>query len=150
MIADQLKHAALYERVTSRLHGAFAFLRRPDLTTLAEGKYPIDGEDVFALVQQYQTKPLAEGKWEAHRKYIDVQYVVAGVEAMGYAPIESMRPTTEYDPSADFQLFNGEGVDLVISAGMFAVFCPHDVHRQQIAVGVPALVKKVVVKVRVD
>ena len=52
------------------------------------GKIPIQGDQVFALVQDNTTKPRAQGTWEAHRKYIDVQFLTAGVEEIGYANIK--------------------------------------------------------------
>lgn len=150
MIFDQLRHSHLYAGVTKRMHHAFDFLRRDDLHTLPTGRYPIDGEDVYALVQEYQTKPAERAKWEAHREYLDVQYVAAGVERMGYGYIADFEVAKDYDVAGDYLLFTGAGNELIMKPGAFAIFSPHDVHRPTVAVDGPTPVRKIVVKVRVD
>ena len=150
MIFDHLRHAAMYERVTKHMHHAMAFLRRDDLTTLPKGRYEIAGDDAYALVQDYQTKPAELGKWESHRKYIDVQFVAAGIESMGYGYIDGFKVTKEYDETGDYLLYAGAGNELAMTPGTFAILWPHDVHRPTVAVGQPAAVRKIVVKVRVD
>jgi YhcH/YjgK/YiaL family protein len=150
MIVDHLSHAHMYEGSTRRVHHAFAFLRQHDLTTLACGRYDIaPGDDVFAIVQEYQTRSLQEAEWEAHRAYLDVQYIVAGSERMGYAYIDTMLPSSEYDADRDIQHFTGSGSDIILTPGTFAIFSPHDVHRPGVAVDAPAPVRKIVVKVSV-
>ena len=73
-----------------RVSAALAFLRRDDLGAMAAGTYELDGRRLYALVQDYQTKPAGDGKWEAHRRYIDLQYVVYGCEQFGCAPAGRM------------------------------------------------------------
>lgn len=149
MILDRLENAALYFGLGGRIALALKSLSGTDLPRRPVGRYDLAGDDVFALVQHYDTKPRELGKWEAHRKYLDVQYVEAGVETMGYAPLGRMTITDPYDEEKDFLLFDGRGDFVTVAAGSFAVFFPHDVHMPALAVGSPAAVKKVVVKVRV-
>lgn len=150
MIYDHLSRAALYERVSKHMHHAFTFLRRGDLLTIAKGRHEIAGEDAFAIVHEYDTKPAEQCKWEAHRKYIDVQFTITGAEGMGVAYVDQAKTTTDYDATKDFQLFTAQGDVVNVKAGYFVVFFPHDVHQPGVAVDAPALVRKVVVKVRVD
>jgi YhcH/YjgK/YiaL family protein len=151
MVFDRLAHAPMYEGMTKLMRHAFDFLRRPDLDTLAAGKYPIVGDDdVYALVQSYQTKPADNAKWETHRRYIDVQFVASGVERMGYGYLTDFQPLNAYNEPGDYQHYTGSGGDFVMTPGTFAIFSPHDVHRPTVAVDQPILVRKVVVKVRVD
>lgn len=149
MIIDSLKNAGLYYGVSPRLKSAFEYLQKTDFEKMDPGKYEIDGTNVYALVQQYETKPLEQGAWEAHRKYIDVQYVYDGSELMGYSCREGMKVAKEYDESGDYLLFEGEGNFFKVEAGSFAVFAPEDVHMPCIAIAASAKVKKVVVKVAV-
>jgi YhcH/YjgK/YiaL family protein len=149
MIFDQLIHSEVYTTVTHRMRDAFDFLNRPDIHLLAPGKYPIIGDDVYAIVQEYRTNLPVEVKWEAHRRYIDVQYVAAGIERMGYGPISDFQITKEYDEANDYLLLSGDGLEIVMVPGTFAIFFPHDVHRPTMAVDQPTTVRKVVVKVRV-
>ena len=83
MIIDILENASLYEEMYPLLRKAFDFLKSGDYKELAPGKYEIEGSDVYAMVQQYETRPLEDGVWEAHRKYIDIQFVYDGIELMG-------------------------------------------------------------------
>ena len=149
MIIDNLTNASLYYGVSSSLKKALEFLQKTDFETMKPGRYEIDGDNVYAMVQQYETKPLEQGIWEAHKKYIDVQYVVTGSEIIGYRYIEGMKVTKEYDQSADCLLLGGEGDFFKVVAGFFAVFTPKDAHMPCIAATLPAEVKKVVVKVAV-
>lgn len=150
MIVDSLAHAALYERLTRNMPHAFAFLRRADLPTLPLGRHDLAGDAAYAVVHEYPTKPAGECIWEGHRRYIDVQYILSGVEGITVADITRMRPLADYDPARDFQPFEGAGDLLSLHAGFYAIFFPHDIHQPAVALGHPAVVRKVVVKVRVD
>ena len=131
----QLRHA--FERITWWEVGNW-----PD------GRVEIDGDRIFALPQGYQTRPAAQCRWEAHRRYIDIQYVVTGREAMGYAPLSTLKPTTDFDQAKDVGFYDGTGSIITVEAGMFAIFFPHDAHMPCMQVtGRPEPVRKVVVKV---
>ena len=149
MVLDNIKYAGLYSAMGARIRKALVFLQETDFSKMEPGKYEIDGSNINALVQKYVTKPLAEGKWEAHRKYIDIQYIAEGMEQMGYAFAESLEVSKEYDTEADYLLLQGNGSMLVCNSGTFAIFGPEDAHMPCIAVNEPSPVKKVVVKVKV-
>lgn len=162
MILDSLSNASLYAGLGSRIAAAFAFLRQPQTVALEPAalgshnslRIDICGDDVFALVQRYETKLPTDTFWEAHRKYIDVQCVVEGIEMMNHAPLDSMRIVQPYDEEKDFMKLsprenNAEPHVLRVAAGMFAIFMPHDAHMPGLAMnGVSSMVKKIVVKVR--
>ncbi|MBI2823500.1 MAG: YhcH/YjgK/YiaL family protein [Planctomycetia bacterium] len=149
MVFDRLENASLYAALHPRLARALAFLRGPDLAQLDCGRHTVEGDDVFALVQEYRTKPRAEGVWEAHRRYIDVQYVARGEECMGYASLTSLVVRQPYDGEKDVVLLDGRGDFVTVSAGMFTIFWPHDAHMPCLTAGVPESVRKIVVKVSV-
>ena len=149
MIFDHLSHSKIYENAAINLDRAFAFLRNTNLAEISIGRHAIDGDDVFALVQEYQTKLSADAKWEAHRKYVDVQYIAAGCERIGCGNLDDFQIIKNYSEADDYMLLSGEGSEIILNAGAFAVFFPHDAHRPTMAVGQPAAVRKVVVKVRV-
>lgn len=149
MIIDNLKNAKLYYSLGERMEKAFKYLQENDFSKLEPGKYEIDGTDIFALVQHYESRLVEAVKWEAHRKYIDIQYLVDGIESMGYAYIEDMKVTQEYNEEKDCLFTNGKGSFLTLKSGMFAVFAPDDVHSPCIAVNEPQPIKKIVVKVLV-
>lgn len=161
MIIDQLKNVntGFYVNLLSsqggdpglaqRIQAAFDYLQSADLENTAPGKVVIDGDRVFALVQEYNTKPRAQGFWEAHRQYLDVQYVVKGLEHMGFANIEQLTAGT-YEAAKDFLPLDGAGSFVLLPAGMFTIFMPQDGHMPGIAVNEPQPVKKVVVKVAIN
>ena len=148
MIADRLVNARRYAGLGPRIAHAFEFLERTDLGTAADGRHDLDGADLYALVQRYTTKPEAEGRWEAHRRYADLQYVVAGGERFGFGAIERFVQLT-YDEEKDFELLTGEGDFLRLQAGSFVLLWPGEPHMPQMAAGAPAEVRKVVVKIRI-
>ena len=76
---------------------AFAFLKNNDLTKLAPGKYPIDGDNVYASITEDSTKDYDKSKWESHRKYIDLQYVISGEEKIGVAPVANLKVIVPYN-----------------------------------------------------
>ena len=127
---------------------AFAFLKEHDLQTIAKGKYPIDGDNVFASITEDPSKDFDKTNWESHRKYIDVQCVIVGEEKMGKCPISDATVTKPYDEAKDVANYSAEGKILDIPAGTFIIFFPGDAHRPNITPGGNKVVKKIVIKVR--
>ena len=149
MIVDALKNAELYRNVLPRLAAAFDYLATFDPAT-PDGKHAIDEDRVYAQVQTYATKPAAEKKWESHRRYADVQYIVSGRELIGVAPTEALAGATPYNETKDVVNYAGPSVassTLYVEGGQFAVFFPHDGHQPGVAAGGESEVRKVVVKV---
>ena len=148
MIIDKIENATIYKNLGERIKKSFDYITQTDLKNLASGKYEIDGENIFALISEYKTKPESEGKLEAHRKYIDVQYVIDGEELMGYAPLNGQEILDPYKEENDIVFFKGDKSFTKITAGMFAIFFPEDVHMPGISTGKISDVKKLVIKVR--
>ncbi len=146
MILDRLENAAFYAPLSPLVSRAFAFLSRPDLADLADGKHEIEGDRLFALVNHYRTKPRADGAWEGHRRYLDLQYVIAGAEGLGYTHLDRLVPGA-YDADRDYLPLTGTGDDLTLAAGSFALFFPHDAHMPGLAAPEPSPVHKVVIKI---
>lgn len=147
MILDTLTNADRYRNASDGLAAAFDFLRDNDLGAMETGRHEIQGDHVFALVMDVETKPKAGALWEAHRKYADVQYVVSGVERMGYANVNDLAVTQAYDADKDAAMLEGEGSFFTVPSGTFVVFGPEDAHMPGLAVDAPSAVRKVVVKV---
>jgi biofilm protein TabA len=150
MIVDRLGNLSVDGRVPPRVRQALEYLRTADLPAAVPGRHDIDGDRLFALVQDYRTRPVEECAWEAHRKYIDVQYVVRGVERIGHARLSQAAERHAYDPSRDVALFEPGTAFLTLEAGGFAIFGPEDVHAPGGAVETPSAVRKVVVKAAID
>lgn len=150
MIIDNLKNANLYYKFNPKLKLAFEYLQKTDFEKMDTGKHEIDGSKIFALVQQYETKSMEQVSWEAHRKYVDIQYIYSGYEVMGYSYIDNLKIVKEYDEIGDYMFLEGEGSFFKIAEGYFTVFYPEDAHMPAIADTAPERVKKVVVKVAVE
>jgi len=148
MIIDKIENAHFYKNIGERISNSFEYIKATDLKTLPAGKYPIDGENIFALVSEYKTKSEQEGKLEAHKKYIDVQYVISGEELMGYVPLGGQRILDQYKEENDIVFFTGDKSFTKVSEGMFAIFFSEDVHMPGISTGKISDVKKLVIKVR--
>jgi YhcH/YjgK/YiaL family protein len=148
MILDTLESAARYAPVHPGFAPAFAFLRRPDLAQLADGRYEIDGDRVFALVQSGSGRGRAGARLEAHRRYIDIQFTVAGIEQIGWESLNTCRARAQgYDAARDVEFFTGEPVVwTALVPGMYAIYFPDDAHAPLAGSG---SVRKVVVKVAV-
>lgn len=147
MIIDKIQKSLMYENLHPRFAKAFDFIRKTDFSKLVDGKYEIDGDNVFALVQEYNTKDREVAKLEGHRKYIDIQYIHSGVELIGVAPLNEQTVISE-NPENDFAFYEGDGSFMKLESEMFAVFFPHDLHMPGIKLTELTIVKKVVVKVR--
>ena len=150
MIIDVLENANLYREVNNKFNKAFNFLRNMDLLRLNPGKYEIEGTSIYAIVDNYFTRPKEEGLWEAHRRYIDIQFVVKNKEQMGYANLDQMQNYTEYDQEKDILFFKGTGSYFIISPGTFVILTPQDVHMPGIVIEKPEAVKKIVLKILID
>jgi YhcH/YjgK/YiaL family protein len=148
MIIDKIETSHLYKNINERINKSFEYIRTTDLKNLPAGRYPIDGENIFALVSEYKTKAEQEGKLEAHRNYIDVQYVIEGEELMGYSPLGSQQILEPYKEDNDIVFYTGDKSFTKVSTGMFAIFFPKDVHMPGISTGKNSDVKKLVIKVR--
>ncbi len=127
---------------------AFAFMKKNDLVTLPKGKYPIDGDNVFATITEDPSKDFEKTNWESHRKYIDLQYIIAGEEIIGIYPVSKAIVTKEYDEKKDLANYAVEGKLAHSVPGTFFLFFPTDAHRPNITPGGNKLVKKLVIKIK--
>jgi biofilm protein TabA len=149
MIVDQLTNSHLYVHLSPRISRAFEYLHKTDFKTIPAGRYEIDGTSIYVIVQQYATKPQEAGKWEAHRQYIDLQYIVEGTEQIGVANLGRLIPG-EYDFAKDFLPLSGQGDFLTLAAGEFILLYPDDAHMPGLSVGMSGEVTKAVVKIAVN
>ena len=151
MILDTLPLWRRYAALHPRFPQAFAFLERVTAET-ATGRHDIDGDAVYALVQQYQTRPAAGMQPEAHRRYIDIQFIARGREVIHWAPLATCSEVTlPYDATKDAGLFAAPSpmVPVRLTAGQFTIFFPDDAHAPCCAWDGPEDVLKVVIKVAV-
>jgi biofilm protein TabA len=149
MILDTLSQSASYQPLGSRFVAGLKWLGEFSPAT-ADGRYDIDGDDVFALVQSYDTVPPAEKKYESHRVYADIQYIAEGWEVIYYAPTAGLVPRMTYDETKDYLLYSdpAAATPLFLAPSSFAIFYAQDGHKPGCVHKTAARIKKVVVKVR--
>jgi len=150
MIIDHIRNAKPLHALGIGVRAGLEFLARPDLHTLEKGRYDLpDSGGSYALIQEHETKLRTEAKWEAHRKMIDLQFMVRGQELMGYADITRLK-MGEYRQDDDYCLGEGDGDWLRLDEQYFLILFPQDGHMPSIAVNEPETVRKVVVKIPVE
>jgi len=148
MILDSLPQADRYFALHPLFVRAFEFLRGTDLKSLAPGKHTVEGERIFAIVEACAGRTWAEAKLECHRRYIDIQLVLEGVDEMGWKPVaECVDPATDYDVARDIRFFNDAPSSWIATPpGSFCLFFPDDAHAPLVSTG---QIRKVVVKIAV-
>ena len=147
MIFDSLPHIETYRQIDERIYRGLKLLEQ-DFSGLEDGRYEVDGDKLYFMIQSYETKP-DNPTAEAHRRYADIQFVISGAEVIGVGALEEMTPV-EAHPQRDLYLYHGPVDRITLTPGKFAVLWPQDAHAAAIAAGVPALCHKCVVKVRLD
>jgi biofilm protein TabA len=149
IIINKLQHAERYFNMHPAFEKAFTFLRQDGLAELAAGRHEIDGEKLFCIISKGPGRSRAEAKLEAHRKYIDIQYVIAGTDEMGWKPTADCKVIdTEYDADKDIMFFKDQPDSwTLVPAGSFVIFFPQDAHAPLVSKGE---IHKAVLKVAVE
>lgn len=136
--------------VTANIAKALQHLREIDYREIEPGKYPIDGDKMFAIVQDPLTQSWDSGLPEFHARHIDVQYLLSGEEALGFSPANpDLIPCDDFLDERDIAFVAPQEHEtrIVLTPGMFAVFFPGELHRPCRAVNQAMRIKKVVIKI---
>src|ERR1700744_700021 len=149
--ANSLEFAKQYALNKAQWDKAFEFLMCPDLVSLAPGKYPIVGDDVFATVSDDPLKEMSQSNWEDHHNYIDLHYVIEGEEKIGGTPFTNMASVvTPFDDTKDIGYYKFEGGNYYTATpSNFFLFFPTDAHRPHLKLDGYTKAKKVVIKIKV-
>lgn len=127
MIIGTKEILTTYKGISEGIDKAIDYILSLD-PEIEPGKHEIDGDKLFVNVVCGETKPLKDFQYEAHKKYLDLQYVIEGSEVMVYAPLDDLKRETEYDEANDCQMFSGEGTEIKVKAGDFYLVHPFDAH----------------------
>ena len=136
-----------------RMKKAFDFLYEIKKKPIEDGRYEIDGDKIYANVESYTTRDYENTRFESHRKYIDIQYMISGVEEMEVTEIQNLQIEEAYDTDRDVAFYksSSKGERYRITDGQYLIFYPKDAHRPCITAGkLPVKVQKMVIKVAVD
>lgn len=152
MIKNSLKYTKNYYNLSDKIKLALKYLEQNDLKERQNGHYDILGNDVYINIQDYTSKPETQGKWEAHRKYIDIQFMIKGSERIGVGEIDNYQTSEAYDEAKDLEFLNTTNDKhqfINMNENDFIILYPQDVHMPQIAMDTPSYVKKAVVKISI-
>lgn len=147
MIADEIKNINIYEKIP---HRVVEFINSIN-DSIAPGRYVIDG-DCYANVDIYEPKEFENCKFEAHKKYIDIQILLEGKERLDCRSIDQLEILQEYDEERDVMFFKNSSQNfdsVVLEPGRFVFIYPWEAHKPQIFIGCKS-VKKIVVKIAVN
>ena len=150
MIFDHISNRSLYKTLSPDIYEGLEYLKQIS-ADIAIGTYQITPR-VKAIVSEYETKVKNEVGFEAHKKFIDIQYLLKGEERIACYPVEKLTESMPYSEEKDAAFYSEDGVkaqEMIIGNGYFAIFFPQDGHMPQLCVDEPEMVKKVVVKVAV-
>jgi biofilm protein TabA len=149
MIVDQLSQQQQYP-YGDAWNTAFAFLQTLDADT-EDGRHSLQGEDIYAMIESYETKSPESARPEAHRRYVDIQMLLSGTECIKWWPTRDLTVVQPFVPENDIAFYDqpkASGIPVELAPGRFAVFFPEDAHMPGLqTVGTPTPVKKVVIKI---
>lgn len=146
MIIDKVENIRFYSPLLNNLDNALKAVSA--LEHLEPGKYAFDGGGYF-MVQKGETKPMDEGDYEAHKKYVDVQLVVEGSEEIAWADVSDLKEVS-YDEDKDkMALSGGTEHRMNIGSGMCWIAFPHDGHKAIRHSGEKQSYTKIVIKLPV-
>ena len=149
---NRREFAISYFKQKERWDKAFTFLRDNDLAKMELKRYDIDGNNLYAPFSEYMSKDDTAARYEAHREYIDIQYVISGKELIGIAPLSDVKDIlVPYDAVKDIEFMTVNQIrNVPATPDRFFLFFPSDIHRPGLKDGENALVRKVVVKVKIN
>ncbi len=148
---DRAEYIRQYNENPGLWNKAFEFLATADLENMSPGRYEIAGNDLYASVDSYTTKDIETARFEAHRRYADIQYVISGEEQIGITGFDKAEITVPYNESRDVMFLKVTQGDFnMATQSNFFVFFPGDAHCPGVSVTGHSTVKKVVLKVRIQ
>jgi YhcH/YjgK/YiaL family protein len=149
MIFDTIRTLNCYRGIHPNLDDALDLIQSSDSLFFPEGRTIIDNGRLIQIGEAYTTRRPEQIRWEAHRKYLDIQMIIDGAERMDWAPLDTMDIIEPYDAERDVMSLRGHGQSFVVSSGHAVIFFPHDAHAPSRADVIPGPVRKSVVKVLV-
>ncbi len=154
MIVDKIENFKYYAGLHPSFSNSIAFIQRALAENLAPGRYEIDGDALYASVQEYETFAEEKRLFEGHKKYVDLQFIAKGRERIKVIDVSRATEAVPYDPAIEAAFFTANGAPhvAILSCGDFAIFLPNDLHCPGLrADGVtPDCVKKIIVKLLIE
>ncbi|MHC4155354.1 MAG: NanQ anomerase/TabA/YiaL family protein [Planctomycetota bacterium] len=130
MVVDKIENAGLYKGLSEDIAKGLELIKDAGIAAQEDGRYEVDGDNLFYMIQRYPTRNKQDMLFEAHKDYIDIQAIIDGEETIGHALTETLKDVIEpYKPDvvkcSDPQIFT----EVKLAKGMFAIFYPDDAHK---------------------
>lgn len=148
MIIDKIENLNIYINLSDRLAKGINYIKNTDFSRVELGTYNIDGDDVFAMVQEYDTRKITDCKLEGHSRYIDIQYLIKGEEYIGLTS-KTNQEIDDKNDEGDYAFYKGDSTLFKFNPTVFGIFFPDDLHMPCVGLNQISKVRKVVVKVRI-
>lgn len=153
MIFDKIENLSRYRLLNKKFNKIIEFISERDLNDIEDGKYIIEEENLYVNIETYNTKKEKEGKLEAHRKYIDLQYIIKGQERFAICDIKDVeRIIEEYNSERDIIFFDSNAKQFIEArSGEFLIFDENCAHMPQLRIkdDISDKVKKAVFKIKI-
>lgn len=150
MIRALLAHASRYYGLGWGIRRAFEFITQMDFSGLSAGRYDVEGDRIYALIQEKNSQRLCDAPFENHQRHADLQMTLSGDEWVGYCPVERLTLLGDYNAQTDVQLYTGTGSLQRSYNDSFALFFPEDGHQPYVTMTEPAPLRKLVMRIRLD
>ncbi len=149
---NRREFAIRYHKNPERWKKAFKFLATENLKTIKVGKYKLEGDSLVANIDEYVTKNEEDSRFEAHKIFADIQYIISGEEKIGVVPLNNTTTVIQkYDKAKDIAFFTASKSNYrLANPGRFFIFFPDNAHRPCVKTATNSPVKKVVIKVRLN
>ena len=146
MIICPWKELPRYAAVIPGLEEAMKAVEK--LESFEPATYPLSGSNKI-LVQKVTTKAWETSQLEAHREFLDIQYIISGKEMVGWAPLDTLTPADEFNTQKDKGMYTGDNTPIAIKEGYCYVVYPEDAHAPSVHIGEGGEVIKLVIKLKV-
>ena len=152
MVYSHIGRLPQWKGYSKNLDAAIHWLSTAPFSDMPQGKYVIDGERVFALIQEKRTVPREQAKWESHREYMDLQLLLEGEELIGFQETSGLQPAGAWKVENDigFYLDNGLGFFVPMKPGNFVLCFPEDAHMPLVSERKPGELRKLVIKLMLN
>lgn len=146
MIFDNIQNIQNYKEF-KKIYTQLKFLKNLNLNEFTDNKFIID-KNSFANYIEFTSKNIDECVFEAHKKYIDIHFIISGTEVIKVCDVNELKPKNDFDYKKDIGFYQGYCNNLCyLKQGDFMVCFPQDAHMVAISENLPSAIKKIVVKI---
>ena len=130
MVLSDLKNHTCYKNLHPLFEKAFSYLLNKDLNAISDGKHEIESDDLFAIISKPGNSSSDPIMLEAHKKYIDIHYIIEGSETFGWKEVTHCKNQEGiFDIEKDYILYNDQMfTSIILQKNNFVIVYPEDAH----------------------